>query len=205
MVGDRRRAAGACGFDHDSTTSPWSGLRPESVRARGVAAVPEGHQVLGDLTVEDNLKGRRQPPEARGTGARDRGRARHVPRIARAPERALGLSFGRPAADGRARAGDRRPGRAICSPTNCPSASLRSSSRGSCPCCRSSPRRASACLLIEQFTHIALKIADCAYVMERGRISFSGRGERTRRNPGILHSAYLWLKWARRRARGARR
>ena len=34
-----------------------SGLRPEAVRARGVAAVPEGHHVLNDLTVEDNLKG----------------------------------------------------------------------------------------------------------------------------------------------------
>ena len=36
--------------------SPSSGLRPEAVRALGVAAVPEGHHVLGDLTVEDNLK-----------------------------------------------------------------------------------------------------------------------------------------------------
>src|SRR5258708_38371204 len=32
------------------------GLRPEAVRAFGVAAVPEGHQVLGDLSVEDNLR-----------------------------------------------------------------------------------------------------------------------------------------------------
>lgn len=32
------------------------GLRLETVGARGVAAVPEGHQVLPDMTVEDNLK-----------------------------------------------------------------------------------------------------------------------------------------------------
>ena len=32
------------------------GQRPERVRARGVAVVPEGHRVLGDLSVLDNLR-----------------------------------------------------------------------------------------------------------------------------------------------------
>jgi len=32
------------------------GMRPEYVRRLGVAAVPEGHHVLSDLTVADNLK-----------------------------------------------------------------------------------------------------------------------------------------------------
>jgi branched-chain amino acid transport system ATP-binding protein len=31
------------------------GAKPDAVRNAGVAAVPEGHQVLGDLTIEDNL------------------------------------------------------------------------------------------------------------------------------------------------------
>ena len=46
-------------------------------------------------------------------------------------------------------------------------------------------------LLIEQFTHIALRISQHAYVMERGRIRFSGEPDELRRNPDILHSAYL--------------
>ena len=46
-------------------------------------------------------------------------------------------------------------------------------------------------LLIEQFTHIALRISHHAYVMERGRIRFSGEPDELRRNPDILHSAYL--------------
>jgi len=46
-------------------------------------------------------------------------------------------------------------------------------------------------LLIEQFTHIALRIAQHVYVMERGRIRFSGEPEALRQNPDILHSAYL--------------
>lgn len=46
-------------------------------------------------------------------------------------------------------------------------------------------------LLIEQFTDIALRISHHAYVMERGRIRFSGAPEALRQNPDILHSAYL--------------
>ena len=46
-------------------------------------------------------------------------------------------------------------------------------------------------LLIEQFTHIALKIADVAYVMERVRICFSGGPTTLVERPEILHSAYL--------------
>jgi branched-chain amino acid transport system ATP-binding protein len=46
-------------------------------------------------------------------------------------------------------------------------------------------------LLIEQFTTIALQISHHCYVMERGRISFSGSPEALRRDPNILHSAYL--------------
>ena len=46
-------------------------------------------------------------------------------------------------------------------------------------------------LLIEQFTHIALKIAHHAHVMARGRITFAGEPRRLVDEPGILHRAYL--------------
>jgi len=46
-------------------------------------------------------------------------------------------------------------------------------------------------LLIEQFTHIALRIAVSVCVMERGRIRFKGKPDELRNNPDILHSAYL--------------
>ena len=45
-------------------------------------------------------------------------------------------------------------------------------------------------LLIEQFTHIALKIAH-ANVMSRGRVRFSGEPQRLVDEPEILHRAYL--------------
>jgi branched-chain amino acid transport system ATP-binding protein len=46
-------------------------------------------------------------------------------------------------------------------------------------------------LLIEQFTTLALSLANRAYVMVRGDVTFSGGAEELRRNPEILHGAYL--------------
>jgi branched-chain amino acid transport system ATP-binding protein len=46
-------------------------------------------------------------------------------------------------------------------------------------------------LLIEQFTALALGLAQRAYVMERGSIVFAGSSEELRLHPEILHGAYL--------------
>eukprot|EP01031_Cornospumella_fuschlensis_P045582 gene45582-55789_t len=34
---------------------PLDGLSPDRIRRAGIALVPEGHRVLGQLTVEDNI------------------------------------------------------------------------------------------------------------------------------------------------------
>ncbi len=46
-------------------------------------------------------------------------------------------------------------------------------------------------LLIEQFAHVALSLAKSAYVLEGGRIRYSGTAEELKRHPDVLHSAYL--------------
>jgi branched-chain amino acid transport system ATP-binding protein len=46
-------------------------------------------------------------------------------------------------------------------------------------------------LLIEQFAHVALGLADTAYVLEGGRIRYHGSAGELRDNPDLLHSAYL--------------
>jgi branched-chain amino acid transport system ATP-binding protein len=46
-------------------------------------------------------------------------------------------------------------------------------------------------LLIEQFATVALGLAERAYVMEGGRIRFSGLASELRENPALLESAYL--------------
>jgi branched-chain amino acid transport system ATP-binding protein len=46
-------------------------------------------------------------------------------------------------------------------------------------------------LLIEQFTHVALGLADYTYVINRGRIRFAGNPSELRANPQVLQEAYL--------------
>jgi branched-chain amino acid transport system ATP-binding protein len=46
-------------------------------------------------------------------------------------------------------------------------------------------------LLIEQFATVALGLANRAYVMEGGRVQFSGLASELRDKPELLHSAYL--------------
>jgi branched-chain amino acid transport system ATP-binding protein len=166
------------------------GKRPEAVRRLGIAAVPEGHRVLTDLTVAENL-------DVAGT---------HLarPDLKRATEDALdtfpelraklamkagALSGGQQQMVVLAQAVVGRPRYILADEL----------SFGLAPVvvARLVPvivRLAASgigVLLIEQFTHIALKIAHHAYVMERGHIRFSGAPAELEANPDILHSAYL--------------
>jgi branched-chain amino acid transport system ATP-binding protein len=47
-------------------------------------------------------------------------------------------------------------------------------------------------LLVEQNVHLALAVADRAYVLERGRVALEGRGSELRENPAI-RQAYLGI------------
>ncbi len=46
-------------------------------------------------------------------------------------------------------------------------------------------------LLIEQFAHVALGLAKRAYILEGGRIRYSGTAQDLKDDPELLHSAYL--------------
>ncbi|MCS5595238.1 MAG: ATP-binding cassette domain-containing protein [Porticoccaceae bacterium] len=46
-------------------------------------------------------------------------------------------------------------------------------------------------LLIEQFTQLALALADHVYVLSRGNISYDGGPDKLRKDPDILHKAYF--------------
>ena len=169
---------------------PLNGLRPEAVRALGVAAVPEGHQVLTNLSVEDNLR-------AAGSNL---GRADLAGMLARAFE-----TFPELRAKQRARAGDLSGGQqqmlalaqAIVGRPRYLLADELSFGLAPVVVARLVPviarfaAQGVGVLLIEQFTHIALQVAHHVYVMERGRIRFSGAPDELQRNPDILHSAYL--------------
>jgi branched-chain amino acid transport system ATP-binding protein len=166
------------------------GVRPEHVRRLGVAAVPEGHRVLTELTVEENLR-------VAGT---------HLPRnaldeaveqaLATFPElkerygiRAGALSGGQQQMVVLAQAIIGRPRYILADELSFGLAPVVVARL--VPVLEAFAAKGIGVLLIEQFTHIALKISHHAYVMERGRIRFSGEPVELERNPDILHSAYL--------------
>jgi branched-chain amino acid transport system ATP-binding protein len=49
-------------------------------------------------------------------------------------------------------------------------------------------------LLIEQFAHVALGLANTAYILEGGRVRYHGTASELRQKPELLHSAYLLRK-----------
>jgi len=166
------------------------GLRPEAIRALGVAAVPEGHQVLGDLSVEDNLK----------VAGSHLSRAELKPAIEVALETFPELRERMQSRSGTMSGGQQQMlalAQAIISRPRYLLADELSFGLAPVIVARLVPvlqklaQQGVGVLLIEQFTHIALKIADVAYVMERGKICFHGEPAELVRNPDILHSAYL--------------
>ena len=169
---------------------PIRGLRPENVRRLGVVAVPEGHRVLTELTVEENLRvagtalSRRELDDAAQRALETFPELK--PRIA---ARAGTLSGGQQQMLVLAQAIISRPRYILADELSFGLAPVIVARL--VPVLEGFAADGIGVLLIEQFTHIALRISHHAYVMERGRIRFSGAPEALRQNPDILHSAYL--------------
>lgn len=179
-------ASGQVELDGQSIT----GLRPEVIRARGVAAVPEGHQVLNELSVEDNLKvagshlSRAELKSAISVALGTFPELRE-----RLQARSGNLSGGQQQMVALAQAVIARPRYLLADELSFGLAPVIVARL--VPVLQNLAAQGVGVLLIEQFTHIALKIADTAYVMERGKICFSGEPRALVDNPDILHSAYL--------------
>ena len=173
----------------------WQGrtitnLSADKIRRMGIALVPEGHPVLGDLSVIDNL----------------RAAASHLParEVARAVDRALTLFpelTARLQVPAAALSGGQKQmvliGQAVIAEPRF--MVIDELSLGLAPAIVSRlaetlialTRDGIGIILIEQFTSLALRLAPRAYVLERGRLAYSGSSEELRQNEHILHSAYL--------------
>ena len=164
--------------------------RPETIRAAGVAVVPEGRRMLHDLTVEDNLRV--------ATYALSRQDARDgvtyaqslFPQLEeRSRTAARSLSGGEQQMLVLAQALVSRPKVLVVDELSLGLAPIVVKSL--VPTLEEVAAAGVGVLLIEQFAHVALGLARKAYVLDGGRIRYAGTAEELKRRPDVLHSAYL--------------
>jgi branched-chain amino acid transport system ATP-binding protein len=166
------------------------GLRPEAVRARGVAVVPEGHRVLGDLSVRDNLRVAAGALPAAAVDEAIEAVLRTLPELrAKLSDPGRSLSGGQKQMVCVAQALLARPRYLL----------IDELSLGLSPVVvkrlaeivQDVARQGVGVLLIEQFTTLALAISSTASVMVRGGVAWAGASAELRARPDILHSSYL--------------
>jgi branched-chain amino acid transport system ATP-binding protein len=166
------------------------GLTPDAVRAHGVAVVPEGHRVLRNLSVSDNLR------VAAGRMARDEeGAARDrvltlLPALRDLLDRPAGkLSGGQQQMLAIAQAVIDPPDFLVIDELSLGLAPV--VVRRLVPTLSQIAASGVGILLIEQFTTVALSLATTAGVLVRGRLCLVDRAEALRDDPSRIHQAYL--------------
>jgi len=164
--------------------------RPEQIRAAGVAIVPEGRQLLPNLTVEDNL---RVATYALGRSEARSGIAYALELFPELEKRrqvaARSLSGGEQQMVVLAQALVSRPKIVLVDELSLGLAPV--VVQRLVPTLQSVAEQGVGVLLIEQFAHVALGLAQTAYVLERGRIHYHGTAQRLKDEPELLQSAYL--------------
>ena len=183
--------------DRDITSSA-----PERIRAAGVAVVPEGRRLLPALTVEDNL---RVATYALSREQRRDGVAYALELFPELQKRwhaaARLLSGGEQQMLVLAQALVSRPAILLVDELSLGLAPV--VVKRLVPTIEAVAASGAGVLLIEQFAHLALSLANAAYVLEGGRIRYEGTAEELRRNPDVLHTAYLSAQQAIDAAAGA--
>jgi len=163
---------------------------PERIRAAGVAIVPEGRRLLPALTTQDNLR------VATYSLSRAEKKAGLAYALELFPELKKRWNIsGRLLSGGEqqmlvlAQALVSRPRILIVDELSLGLAPI--VVKRLVPVIESVVATGTGVLLIEQFAHLALSLAKTAYVLEGGRIRYSGTAEELRSNPEVLHTAYL--------------
>jgi branched-chain amino acid transport system ATP-binding protein len=167
-----------------------TGRRPEKVRAAGVAVVPEGRRLLPELTVEDNLQVATYALPQLVARERRAYALELFPELeARLDAKGRSLSGGEQQMVVLAQALVSQPKFILIDELSLGLAPV--VLKRLIPTIRTVAESGVGVLLIEQFATIALGLAQRAYVLEGGRMRFSGLASELRERPELLESAYL--------------
>ena len=167
-----------------------AGRRPERIRRAGVAIVPEGRRLLPDLTVEDNIRiATYSLPSAQAKTCRARALELFPELEKRLTTQSRALSGGEQQMVVLAQALVSEPKFVIIDELSLGLAPV--VVQRLIPTIRRVAEAGIGVLLIEQFAPIALGMSNRAYVMEGGRVQYSGEAKELREKPELLHSAYL--------------
>jgi branched-chain amino acid transport system ATP-binding protein len=186
VAGLLRSSAGGVSLDGRNLAS----LRPELIRRAGVAVVPEGRRLLPELTVEDNL---RVATYTLGREQAKRGIEYAIELFPHLETRwksvARTLSGGEQQMVVLAQALVSRPKFVLVDELSLGLAPV--VVKRLMPALEAVAAEGVGVLLIEQFVHVALALAQSAYVIEGGRIVYHGTAAELKEHPERLHSAYL--------------
>lgn len=164
--------------------------RPEKIRAAGLSVVPEGRRLLPQLTVEENLK---VATYSLGRRAAGEGLAYTLSLFPELEKRwtvpGRSLSGGEQQMVVLAQALVSRPRVLLVDELSLGLAPI--VVKRLVPTLAEVAESGVGVLLIEQFAHVALSLAKAAYVLEGGRVRYSGSATELTERPELLHSAYL--------------
>ncbi|TPE55345.1 ABC transporter ATP-binding protein [Maribrevibacterium harenarium] len=167
-----------------------SNCSPEVVRATGVAAVPEGHRVLASLSVDDNLRAagallRKSELEDTVTEI-----YQLFPELAERKQQQAGtMSGGQQQMLAIGHALMAKPKFLLIDEMSLGLAPL--IVKRLVKTLEQLVAKGTGVLLVEQFTEVALAIADSVTVLRNGSACYSGAAQQLRDDPSILANAYL--------------
>lgn len=169
--------------------TPLAAKGPEAIRRAGIAAVPEGHRVLTDLSIDDNLRAAGSLIKGNLTERLEEVYAIFPELAERKPQLAGTLSGGQQQMVALAHALMSRPRYLL----------IDEMSLGLAPLIvkrllgvvTDLKARGVGILLIEQFTDMALGIAETAVVLRGGMMRYSGPAQALVDDKTLLHEAYF--------------